>query len=63
MDLCALGKSWLILTLDSVSPGFHLVATSAAHTHSLRIHAHRQTTTTLHAKTTQEVAGVQKVRA
>ena len=41
MDLCALGKPWPILTLDSVSPGFQLVAASAAHTHSLRIHTHR----------------------
>lgn len=40
----------------------HLTTTSAAHTQSLRMHTHIQRTTTLHAKTAQEVEGYKRSR-
>lgn len=37
--------------------------TSTVHLQELKMQSHKQETTTLHTKTTQEMEGIQKVRA
>lgn len=47
---------------ENLAPGYHLTMTSTVHLQELKMQSHKQETTTLHTKTTQEMEGIQKVR-